>query len=597
MRGAEERDEDGFGVGEVLQLHGLAGGAEPGQGLALTLGLQPGPAHQPADGENDQQRRAGGFRVGQQQDACQHQQRQRDRADDCGPSMIGLRGGDELASLSQRNHIRVFVFLDGWLESGAACRTPVTFYRWHNRSATAARRRKRGSGTQPRGTNPVETPQIVRPEPARVKPIIQLLDYQREDVEADDRFRWCCWSRQVGKSFTKSLRRLLRGLLRQRTQIMLSAGERQSRELMAKARQHCQALRIAADFRGDQFFTGTRFKQLEIALPNGVRIIALPANPQTARGFTGDVLLDEFSLHADDRAIWAAMFPTLLRGDGELDVASTPRGKNNVFYRLSQNPAFAQSIVTLSDAVKAGLPVEIEQVRSAMNDDLLFRQEFGCEFLDETTAFLTYEMISACEDPSLEVTLALRDARERQLDLYAGVDIGRRHDLTVIWVVSREGDELLTRGVRTMAGCRFREQYDALRQVLSQPGLRRCCIDAGGLGMQLAEAAVEDFGSHRVEPLTFTRAVKEQLAGGLRVAVEEQRIRIPIDESIRNDWHSVQRTVTPAGHVRYDAERTGQGHGDRFWAAALAVHAAQTVGGPAESAASGPLRFSRPGIW
>ena len=115
--------------------------------------------------------------------------------------------------------------------------------------------------------------------------------------------------------------------------------------------------------------------------------------------------------------------------------------------------------------------------------------------------------------------------------------------------------------------------------------------------MQLAESAVEDFGAHRVEALTFTGAVKAQLAGGLRILVEDGRLRIPVDESIRNDWHSIQRTVTPAGHIRYDAQRTSAGHGDRFWAAALAVHAAEAASGPAEYHAGETIRFARSGIW
>ncbi len=438
---------------------------------------------------------------------------------------------------------------------------------------------------------------IVRPEPACVKPIVRLLDYQREDVEAGDRFRWCCWSRQVGKSFTKSLRRLLRGLVRRRTQIFLSAGERQSRELMAKTRQHCEALRVAAEYRGDRFFHGTSFKQLEIALPNGVRVIGLPANPQTARGFTGDVLLDEFAMHVDDRAIWAALFPSLLRGEGELDVASTPKGIQNVFYRLSENDRFAKSTVTLADAAAAGLPVDIDEVRVSMDDEFLFRQEFGCEFIDEATAFLTYEMIAACEDTSLDSVTDHVGLRTGRRDLFAGVDIGRRRDLTVIWLLERDGEALMTRGVRELAGCSFREQYDELRRVLMLPGVRRCCIDAGGLGMQLAETAVEDFGAHRVEPVMFTNALKAQLAGALRVLVEERGIRIPAEASIRNDWHAIQRTVTPAGHMRYDAERTQAGHGDRFWAAALAVHAAGGAAGPVEYQPTERLRFARNGIW
>jgi len=106
-------------------------------------------------------------------------------------------------------------------------------------------------------------------EPGRVRPIIPLLPYQREDVECDARFRWNCWARQTGKSFTKSLRRILRGLRRRRTQVFLSAGERQSRELMQKARQHCTALKIATDYYDNRFFKDLSIKQLEIVLPNG----------------------------------------------------------------------------------------------------------------------------------------------------------------------------------------------------------------------------------------------------------------------------------------------------------------------------------------
>ncbi|MEP0844832.1 MAG: hypothetical protein HRF43_19195, partial [Phycisphaerae bacterium] len=97
---------------------------------------------------------------------------------------------------------------------------------------------------------------------ASVEPVIPLLAYQRADVESEARFRWCCWSRQTGKSFTKSLRRLLRGMLRRRNQILLSAGERQSRELMLKVRQHCRALNIAASESGPEPFEGLGARSL-----------------------------------------------------------------------------------------------------------------------------------------------------------------------------------------------------------------------------------------------------------------------------------------------------------------------------------------------
>ncbi len=432
---------------------------------------------------------------------------------------------------------------------------------------------------------------------AQVRAIVPLLAYQRADVESDARFRWNCWARQTGKSFTKSLRRILRGMRRGRTQVFLSAGERQSRELILKVRQHCQALKIANDYYDDRFFKELSVKQLEIVLPGGVRVIGLPANPQTARGFTGDVFLDEFAMHAFDRDIWGAMFPTILRGDGELDVASTPKGKSNVFYQLRDNDLFEQSTVDIHDAIAQGLGAEAESLRGAMADDLLFRQEFLCEFVDEATAFLTHDQITACADPSLIPCDSVEALSHERGELFMGVDIGRVRDLTVMWVFVRDGTVFRTVGLFELAAAPFRVQQALLHEVLSQCPVRRCCIDGGGLGMQLAEQAVERFGGHRVEAVTFTSALKSQMAGALRVAVEGRCVRIPSDDRIRNDWHSLERTVTASGHFRLSAPRREGNHADRFWAAALALYAADGFVGSVESMAARPLRYARQGTW
>ncbi len=515
-------------------------------------------------------------------------------------------------------------------------------------------------GPERKGRAPDREPEVLR-VPATARAAIPLLPYQREDIESPARFNWCCWSRQIGKSFTKSLRRILRGLKRRRNQVFLSAGERQSRELMLKAQQHCQALAIAAACRCDSSFEGMEVRHLQLTLPNGVRIIGLPANPQTARGFTGDVFLDEFAMHREDREIWAAVFPTVLRGEGELDVASTPKGPANLFAELRDNPSFRHSTVTLHDAIAQGLRLDAQEIRRSIHDDALFRQEFLCEFLEEVGAFLTYEQITACEDASLALPVRLTtentESTERIGELlraigrsgacFVGVDVGRRRDLTVVWVLgfrgpgsgSREGrreglsrggnggafhpsclplsrggeavtltpslslegrgGELVTVGVVEMREAPFREQYDVLRRVMGVPTVRRCCVDATGVGMAMAEAAEEEFGAGRVEAVTFTPAMKDRLATGLKRRIEDRTVRLPADDAVRADLHSVRWDVTAGGAGRFLVSREGDSHADRFWALALAVRAAES-GAPAariEFQSAGGLRFARAGIW
>ena len=431
---------------------------------------------------------------------------------------------------------------------------------------------------------------VIDPFDAIIKEV--LYEYQRVDVLSNDRFRWNCWSRQTGKSFAKTLRRILRGVARKRNQIFLSAGDRQSGELMIKSRLHCENLKIAFDYGEHEagVFDDAVFRQREIHLKEaGIRIIGLPANPNTARGFTGDVLLDEFAMHQNDRDIWAAMFPSIMRGRGELDVASTPKGKQNMFYELRGNEAYGRQVVTIEDAVRQGNEANIPELRAALNDDMLWRQEFMCEFVDEATAFLTLDLIHSCEDEDLRYELDLDELAAHKGDVVVGVDIGRYRDLTVIWAFEVNGLQLTSLGLIELQSTSFQEQFETLSQVVQCKCVRKCGIDSTGLGMQLAEQMVEKFGTYRVEGHTFTANLKEAMAGKLRVKAEAGNLRIPAAKQLRDDLHSMEKSVTLDGHIRLRATRQAGSHADRFWAGALAVFVAADDVGPVEYEMGPPL--------
>jgi phage FluMu gp28-like protein len=65
------------------------------------------------------------------------------------------------------------------------------------------------------------------------------------------------------------------------------------------------------------------------------RIKVLAANPRTARGFSGDLILDEFAFHEDSNAIWDAAEPILSSNpEFQCRIASTGNGRHNMFYRM-----------------------------------------------------------------------------------------------------------------------------------------------------------------------------------------------------------------------------------------------------------------------
>jgi phage FluMu gp28-like protein len=91
--------------------------------------------------------------------------------------------------------------------------------------------------------------------------------------------------------------------------------------------------------------------------------------------------------------------------------------------------------------------------------------------------------------------------------------------------------------------------------------------------MQLAEELVQKYGS-RVEPITMTAPVKESLASRILAVFQKGELYIPDHPPLIDDLHSMQRTVTVAGNIRYAAPREAGSHADRWTALALALHAA-----------------------
>lgn len=425
------------------------------------------------------------------------------------------------------------------------------------------------------------------------------------------------WSRQIGKSFTLAAWAVDRLLtIPGRLVTILSNSRDNGQELNLKCADVCQKLDAAfeqedqsLDLRYENMNMETR---VQIGRKTG-RVKVLAANPRTARGFSGDLVLDEFAFHESSEKIWEAAEPILSSNPDFLcRIASTGNGRYNMFYRMATGGVFPVSRVTRTDAWKQGVkiyhpitrqPITPEQARAMALDKRAYDQNYECAFADENMALLTHDLISAAERDNTGIVCerdwtakALELMRGAVGELFVGVDVGRRHDFTVISVMEKIGPMLFVRGILRIQDMRLPQQQIRLAEICSLPRFRRACIDMTGIGLGLCEYTQEKFGTSRIHGINFsstvpmtrliaaegrkreTVKVTEAMATELLQVYEDRQIQHPFDQQLRDDLRKPEKSVSPGGRVSIAATRDEAGHADHFWSFALGIEAAQSAG-------------------
>ncbi|WP_201057242.1 terminase large subunit domain-containing protein [Marichromatium gracile] len=405
-----------------------------------------------------------------------------------------------------------------------------------------------------------------------------LHPYQRRWVSDASRFKIGMFARQTGKTFSSTLEIVLDCLAAEERGararwVILSRGERQALEAMREGvDRHVRAIGAVCEAHSTAF--SPTITAHDVIFPGGSRITALPANPDTARGFSANVFLDEFAFHQDSAEIWRALFPVVSRNGLKLRVVSTPNGQGNAFHRLMTDAelgsVWSRHVVDIHEAVADGLPRDVEQLRAGLGDDDAWRQEFELEFLDEATAWLPYALISECEDGE-----AGEPPHYQNAPAFIGMDIAARGDLTVLWVLEALGDVYWTRERRILRRAPFGDQLAELDDLMRRYRVVRVAMDQTGMGEAVVEQAQRAYGASRVHGVLFSAAAKLDMATRLKRLMEARRVRLPADDrALRADLHSVKREAGPTGIPRLVADREHGSHADRFWALALALAAA-----------------------
>lgn len=428
-----------------------------------------------------------------------------------------------------------------------------------------------------------------------------FLPFQERWIKDDSRLKLMEKSRQIGISWSTAYKAAERTAMagQKWDQWVSSRDDLQARLFIEDCKMFAKILQIAAEDLGEKVIDEkNKITAYVLEFASGKRIHSMSSNPDAQAGKRGGRILDEFALHPDPRKLWAIAYPGITWG-GSMEIISTHRGSHNFFNQLIRevrehgNPKnISLHRVTLQDAIDQGFLYKLQQslpadhevqtmveadyfdfIKSGCADEESFLQEYMCDPADDDSAFLEYDLIASAEyaaGESWEIELDQAKGRE----LYGGLDIGRKKDLTVLWIFERLGDVLYTRKIITLKNMSKPDQEKVLWPWMAV--LQRCCIDYTGLGIGWGDDAVRQFGQYRIELVTFTGTVKEALAYPVRGSMEDRRLRIPYQPEIRADLRAVTKSVTPSGNIRFTAERSENGHADRFWACALGVHAGST---------------------
>ena len=435
--------------------------------------------------------------------------------------------------------------------------------------------------------------------------------FQIDHLCDDSTFRIEAKSRQIAWSWLTGAEAMADAILEGRDSIFVSINKEEAKEKIRYARQVYESIR---EIRLPKLIKDSAFG---LELENGARLTSVPARPPRGRA-RSNVYLDEFAHVMYDVQIYKAAPPIIAKG-GRLRIGSSTFGASGRFWEI-----FEQKIIPYPDYVRKLTPwwevfafcTNVPEARVLAPKMLTghrvelfgnsrikmlfanmpledFQQEFEALFVDETTAWISWEEIKSAQDVELLCQMisarqTLKPEIEEAIDLLArdrvsgrveetfavGVDIGRTRNTTEIYVIGKSTTNTYPlRLAISLDAVEFSDQELVLASVLRKLPITKMYIDRNGIGRNLAENMAKRHGS-RVVGVDFTTGTKTLWATDAKTLIQQHRTPLPVDRDLAYQIHSIKKLVTASKNLVFDTDTNEKHHADRFWAWALGLSAA-----------------------
>ncbi|MGA8903679.1 MAG: hypothetical protein WB661_01580 [Candidatus Bathyarchaeia archaeon] len=157
---------------------------------------------------------------------------------------------------------------------------------------------------------------------------------------------------------------------------------------------------------------------------------------------------------------------------------------------------------------------------------------------------------------------------------FLGVDLGKRHDFSVIAVVTKQPNRDQVRLVyfkRWPLETPYSSVIGSVRVIVDKlHNVQKCLVDQTGVGEYIVED-MQKGGIPKVEGVMLSLPSKQEILGHLKQLMQNELFTFPFDIDLTGELNVEHFELTKTGQVQFS--HPDGTHDDILWAVALAVFA------------------------
>jgi phage FluMu gp28-like protein len=333
---------------------------------------------------------------------------------------------------------------------------------------------------------------------------------------------------------------------------------------------------------------GTTRTTIRLKPPLGGRLAALPCSPDKLRGFHPDwVFCDEASI-VPSGMITSEIMMMLTKPDCHFVMSGTPKGFDHVLrhaffdrerYSVHHYASFSSPLVSKERLGDWKLDMTEEE----------WTREVEAQWTELANVFFPMDLIMTCVDPELGDSNSgvrffddLESVKKGELagSFFAGLDVGKQMDPSVLAVVQKVGDKRRLVYKHQFA---LKTPYpDVIGHVVRANQVFdfvSICVDKTGVGDVIVDE-LEQEGLSSVKGLVFTDRWKQEILTYLKLLMEQKLLGFLPDDSVLISQMNEQQfeytqPKTAREHVYMKFWHPLRRHDDQLFALALACYASK----------------------